>query len=61
MPLLHEEDLRYENTAFPHIVISSKARNLPCTPVKRRRQDNVKPMIPSDFYVTACMQNTAAT
>ena len=25
-----------ENTAFPHIVISSKARNLPCTPVKRR-------------------------
>ena len=36
MPLPHEEDLRYENTAFPHIVISSKARNLPCTPVKRR-------------------------
>ena len=36
----------------------AKPRNLPCTPVKRRRQDNVKPMIPSDFYVTACMQNT---
>ena len=35
MPLPHEEDLRYENTAFPHIVISSKARNLPCTTVKR--------------------------
>ncbi len=39
MPLPHEEDLRYENTAFPHIVISSKARNLPCTPVKRRASD----------------------
>ena len=50
MPLPHEEDLRHENTAFPHIVISSKARNLPCTPVKRRASDEEQPKHLGDFY-----------
>ena len=53
MPLPHEEDLRYENTAFPHIVISSKARNLPCTTVKRRAPDEEQPKHLGDFIITS--------
>ena len=44
---------------FPRIVISSQARNLPCTPVKRRLLDSDKAK--NDFCVSSSMQDAATT
>ena len=38
---------------LPHIVISSVARNLPCTPVKRRASDEEQPKHLGDFIITS--------
>ena len=38
---------------LPHIVISSAARNLPCTTVKRRASDEEQPKHPRDFIITS--------
>ena len=38
---------------LPHIVISSVARNLPCTTVKRRASDEEQPKHLGDFIITS--------
>ena len=38
---------------LPHIVISSAARNLPCTTVKRRASDKKQPKHLGDFIITS--------
>ena len=38
---------------LPRIVISSEARNLPCTPVKRRASDEEQPKHLGDFIITS--------
>ena len=40
---------------LPHIVISSVARNLPCTTVKRRASDEEQPKHPRDFIITSIL------
>ena len=44
---------------FPRIVISSEARNLPCTPVKRWLWDNDETK--NDFCASSSMQDAAIT
>ncbi len=44
---------------FPRIVISSEARNLPCTPVKRWLWDNDETK--NDFCASSSMQDAATT
>ena len=38
---------------LPHIVISSEARNLPCTTIKRRASDEEQPKHLGDFIITS--------
>ena len=52
--------MRFYGIPFPASSFRANARNPPCTPVKRSQRYGVKQKIPSDFYVTACMQYTAA-
>ena len=40
-------------TVLPPLVISSAARNLPCTTVKRRASDEEQPKRPRDFIITS--------
>ena len=40
-------------TVLPPLVISSAARNLPCTTVKRRASDEEQPKHPRDFIITS--------
>lgn len=40
-------------TVLPPLVISSKARNLPCTTVKWRASDEKQPKHPRDFIITS--------
>ena len=40
-------------TVLPPLVISSAARNLPCTTVKRRASAEEQPKHPRDFIITS--------
>lgn len=40
-------------TVLPPLVISSAARNLPCTKVKRRASDEEQPKHLGDFIITS--------
>ena len=40
-------------TVLPPLVISSAARNLPCTPVKWKASDEKQPKYPRDFIITS--------
>ena len=46
---------------LPHIVISSVARDLPCTTVKRRASDEEQPKHPHDFIITSDVKDPSAT
>ena len=49
----HVKTLILRKVSFPYIVISSAARNLPCTTAKRRTSDEEQPKHLGDFIITS--------